>query len=110
MKLIVVRKGGSGSGHYGHAGRPGEQGGSLPGDGDGKGSTVSGYSSEDVKILEDNGFEKLSSTSYRASRNGKVGYIRIDGNLYELSIFSSSASYHDSVSDAVNSWLRRTQD
>lgn len=30
---VVVRKGGSGSGHYGHAGRPGEVGGSVPGKG-----------------------------------------------------------------------------
>jgi hypothetical protein len=35
MKLIIVRKGGSGSGHFDHAGRPGEQGGSLPGTGGG---------------------------------------------------------------------------
>jgi hypothetical protein len=32
---IVVTKGGAGSGHYGHSGRPGEHGGSLPGKGSG---------------------------------------------------------------------------
>jgi hypothetical protein len=35
MKLIIRHKGGSGSGFHGHAGRPGEQGGSLPGAGSG---------------------------------------------------------------------------
>lgn len=38
MKLKVVRKGGSGSGHYGHRGRPGLVGGGLP-----EGSTASDY-------------------------------------------------------------------
>ena len=32
MRAVVVLKGGAGSGHYGHKGRPGEQGGSLPAD------------------------------------------------------------------------------
>lgn len=32
-KLIIVRKGGPGSGHFNHAGIPGHQGGSLPGKG-----------------------------------------------------------------------------
>lgn len=32
-KLIFRLKGGQGSGHFGHAGRPGEEGGSLPGKG-----------------------------------------------------------------------------
>ena len=31
MKAKFVYKGGPGSGHYGHGGRPGKQGGSLPG-------------------------------------------------------------------------------
>jgi hypothetical protein len=35
MKLKIVTKGGSGSGHFNHEGRPGEQGGSLPGTGGG---------------------------------------------------------------------------
>ena len=29
-KMRLIYKGGSGSGHYGHSGRPGEIGGSLP--------------------------------------------------------------------------------
>lgn len=32
-KVTFLLKGGSGSGHYGHAGRPGKKGGSLPGKG-----------------------------------------------------------------------------
>jgi hypothetical protein len=32
MKFTIRLKGGAGSGHHGHKGRPGEQGGSLPGD------------------------------------------------------------------------------
>ncbi len=34
----LTSRGGPGSGFYGHAGRPGEQGGSAPGDGGGKGA------------------------------------------------------------------------
>lgn len=37
--MYVVEKGGEGSGHHGHAGRPGKHGGSLPGKGDGSGSS-----------------------------------------------------------------------
>jgi len=33
MKVSIVKKGGTGSGHHGHSGRPGEVGGSLPGSG-----------------------------------------------------------------------------
>lgn len=33
MKIIARYKGGPGSGHYGHAGRPGKRGGSAPGGG-----------------------------------------------------------------------------
>ena len=33
MKLRMVYKGGDGSGHFNHEGRPGKQGGSLPGKG-----------------------------------------------------------------------------
>lgn len=42
MKVIIRFKGGAGSGHHGHAGVPGQRGGSLPrgsGDGSGGGST-----------------------------------------------------------------------
>jgi hypothetical protein len=35
MKLVIVKKGGKGSGHYGHAGRTGKVGGSAPGAGGG---------------------------------------------------------------------------
>jgi hypothetical protein len=31
VKLVLRLKGGTGSGHYGHQGRPGKHGGSLPG-------------------------------------------------------------------------------
>jgi len=33
MNGVIVRKGGAGSGHHGHAGRPGKRGGSAPGSG-----------------------------------------------------------------------------
>jgi len=42
MKLTIRLKGGAGSGHHGHKGRPGEQGGSLP-----QGSSASAVSATD---------------------------------------------------------------
>lgn len=38
--MIIKIKGGPGSGHHGHAGRPGKRGGSLPGKGGGSGSDI----------------------------------------------------------------------
>jgi hypothetical protein len=45
MKLTFRYKGGKGSGHHGHAGRPGKHGGSLPGKGD---SSTGGFSVSDA--------------------------------------------------------------
>lgn len=39
LKFRIEEKGGAGSGHHGHAGRPGKHGGSLPGSGGGSGSS-----------------------------------------------------------------------
>jgi hypothetical protein len=47
MKLTFTYKGGAGSGHHGHAGRPGEQGGSLP---DAAASNGTGYELFNVKL------------------------------------------------------------
>jgi len=40
MKLVIVKKGGHGSGHHGHAGRHGKLGGSTPGKGGGSGDEI----------------------------------------------------------------------
>lgn len=43
----MVERGGPGSGHYGHAGRPGERGGSLPGDATAQGDADAGTGTGD---------------------------------------------------------------
>lgn len=42
-QLRRVERGGPGSGHHGHAGRPGERGGSAPGSGSGRHTTGEGF-------------------------------------------------------------------
>jgi len=52
MKLkfgFVEKKGGTGSGHHGHAGRPGKHGGSLPGSGGG--SDSDGWTADELKRI-----------------------------------------------------------
>jgi len=57
-KVIVRLKGGSGSGHHGHAGRPGKIGGSLPGKAIPKGKTKKAslfdnkYDETNIKVLQ----------------------------------------------------------
>lgn len=53
--VVVVLKGGDGSGHFGHEGRPGEVGGSSPGGGgstgnEGEGHPIFNYISEAAKL------------------------------------------------------------
>jgi hypothetical protein len=50
MKLILVNKGGAGSGDFGHAGRPGEVGGSSGGKGS-IGATTGGKAAMNEKVL-----------------------------------------------------------
>jgi hypothetical protein len=50
IKVIVALKGGAGSGHYDHAGRPGKVGGSLPGKG--VGAAMSIHSGKDAKFRQ----------------------------------------------------------
>ena len=47
----VVNKGGKGSGHFGHAGRPGKRGGSLPG----KGDTINGVTADARRLIAKHG-------------------------------------------------------
>ena len=64
LRRIFIEKGGAGSGHHGHAGRPGEVGGSLPGQG-GRGPTgVSG--SKDIgpfTVIENNEHAKSATST-----------------------------------------------
>ncbi|KKM24590.1 hypothetical protein LCGC14_1603520, partial [marine sediment metagenome] len=54
--IKIVIKGGAGSGHHGHRGRPGKRGGSLPGSGSTK-VDILPFSPDDPYILEDMGYE-----------------------------------------------------
>ena len=48
MKLRMIYKGGDGSGHFNHEGRPGKHGGSLPGKGGAAAPSKSGKFIEDA--------------------------------------------------------------
>lgn len=50
MPTITFRKGGTGSGHHGHRGRPGKRGGSVPGSGSGVGD---GSASKQENVMLD---------------------------------------------------------
>jgi len=72
MKLIVKLKGGPGSGHYGHRGRPGKKGGSAPGIGVG-----SMHSRLDIKAEEQRAQRELAELgkgSYMFDRHSTYMY------------------------------------
>lgn len=71
MKLVVVRKGGEGSGHYDHQGIPGHQGGSLPGKGGG--SVNSPY-----KIGDNVAYTGMFAGRPVTNKKGKITNIKID--------------------------------
>ncbi len=77
-KLLDKRKGGPGSGHFGHAGRPGQRGGSLPG-----GGVSARVSSEQVT---------LGITSARGGKT-RAAVER------EMHVFSNAMAHIDDVSD-----------
>jgi hypothetical protein len=54
IKAVLVLKGGSGSGHHGHSGRPGKRGGSLPGSSEFLDSTLSEDSRRKILDILDN--------------------------------------------------------
>jgi len=74
MKLALAFKGGSGSGHRGHAGRPGQRGGSLPG----RGGAVAliKLAGADEKILRGKGWKQrsLRGTTYFTKHDAERGY------------------------------------
>lgn len=86
MKLSIHLKGGEGSGNFGHAGRPGEQGGSGPGGGSDVNSLHSQYLPEDVEAKRfflhaiDNGWasSKDLSGAFTLSKPSKVAKTRIN--------------------------------
>lgn len=78
MKLTLRYKGGEGSGHFGHRGRPGKQGGSLPG--------KSAITDNDV-VTELMGNERMRKLAIALAADGSIDDV---ANLYEM-----LASYND---------------
>jgi len=68
LTIETGQKGGPGSGHHGHAGRPGQRGGSAPGKGGG------GISSETFYHLTGpENIESIRREGFRASESGELG-------------------------------------
>lgn len=63
MKARIVFKGGAGSGHHGHEGRPGKVGGSVAGAGSGNGENFDDYTDTDYD-------KEITRVAYRAISKG----------------------------------------
>ena len=99
LKISIEHKGGAGSGHHGHSGRPGKRGGSSPGSGSAGGIT---------KATGDDGFsvryntvsqlqDKYSTTKFKVSGSVEGGkqrrYItRIPRASLERDLFAAGYS------------------
>lgn len=88
MKLKLVYKGGKGSGHHGHVGRPGKIGGSQPGTGGGSGSGK--MTAGDIKSKYPNVYQGINDL---AADNIPAPY-EIDSD-YEI-----PSKYHDAIVEA----------
>jgi len=80
MKIKLVYKGGSGSGNYGHEGRPGLVGGSLPGNGNGDyGEHTSGVTTgKEIKQIS----KEAANENYPYDNVG----IRVQESTYGLKV------------------------
>jgi hypothetical protein len=85
MKIMLHLKGGPGSGHHGHGGRPGQRGGSTPGKG--------GIAHRSTKSV----FGDMASvpSSGRAGGTTKAYFIFPDGDLIDASRGSKEALDHE---------------
>ena len=88
FRLPKEHKGGSGSGHYGHAGRPGKKGGSLPGTGSG-----GGFASSAIKKTGADTYFDMSKTVARESSHSTY-------ESYSKAMWSSEARKADSRPNA----------
>lgn len=105
-KLIITYKGGSGSGHHGHRGRPGEQGGSLPGDGGAPKQDVPDYEFkpgvEDVyRELVNSGIEEFSVVTDKRPKVGGFGA----GQYIKLTYAGSRKI--DDLADGIDTIMRK---
>ncbi len=95
-KLVFRLKGGEGSGHFGHSGRPGEEGGSLPG----KGTGVRTYMPSPSNFGEREGFDRGAYSLINAyKRSGEIGEIAgtaVVGNAGRSSLKKAQEDYPDS--------------
>lgn len=90
MKVKLVLKGGSGSGNFGHAGRPGEVGGSEPGEG---GSREAGQKI-DVHA-------NIAAQSHGFTKTSRGLYTKTVGNITANVKVSTSKSYGKSVGETI---------
>lgn len=92
---IVLTKGGPGSGHYGHGGRPGEVGGSAPGGGGDSGSGEGSWkpSMTESEATEWNKDSKYKETVFHGTGNENMakiseeGFIAGDADLFGSGIY-----------------------
>ena len=106
MRKIIIRlKGGPGSGHHGHAGRPGKRGGSAPG----KTAMYIGplsSNSEREKRLEKMGFDRPYKTSFLSIETHKFLEDRISGAKVT---FGEDESRRDSITGRAPRGLKVTK-
>ena len=95
MELVIRLKGGSGSGNFGHAGRPGEVGGSQSG-GDPVSHESWGYVHTIIQNLESHAFNthrrKLVDSLVEEFSQAYDTYGMKEGDILEITLFGSFAS------------------
>ena len=120
-RVIARLKGGEGSGHRGHAGRPGKRGGSLPG----KGSSASvitsprkgGMTANTDDFTDDEGCAKLLS-EYASKYIGRDAYWRhvsreergMVKHALITELAEKSGLEYDEVNKMVKQWARSSND
>jgi len=97
LKSVVIVKGGAGSGHHGHSGRPGEVGGSVPGQG---GQSYHNMMSADWLN------QRLGLAIYQQEVGNRGIYVYEDTNgiirlrTYEYGVGNTQSEHYNSLSDA----------
>lgn len=114
-RLLAKTEGGKGSGNFGHAGRPGEVGGSAPGDSGGAEPREIPYTAKDFQTIEGDaafGTPSLSRTEDDAMKFG-VEKINTGGTSTRLRddkrIYNSVYDYMDTAYRQVNKYLRKDE-
>lgn len=111
MKFTIRLKGGKGSGHHGHAGRPGKLGGSVAGHGGvsgGVGSTRTLFSSDKYRVtVKDKG--DYDEATLEGFEDGMwKHYANANTSVYAM---NKKKKYNDSelISDVIDNYANRTR-